>query len=124
MSRIKDTYVPVNVRVMEARKEHGTKLTIKTGVSLFPESNAALVSAEVSVDGKTLSTGHSLVSELNEPKSLEKAESVAVGRALAFAGYSADSAIASEEEMDDAPQSTFTSKGSTLTTKPTGFGRK
>ena len=34
-------------------------------------------------------------------KSFEKLESIAVGRALAFAGFSADGEIASFEEMEE-----------------------
>lgn len=114
-----DHYVSVKERVVQARTEHGTNLTIKTTVSLVDGADgakAALVTAEVSLNGTLLATGHSLSEVLDEPKTLEKAESVAVGRALAFAGYSADNSIASAEEMEDVNTSTGTKKST--------FGRR
>lgn len=135
-----DNYVPVNVRVMEARQKNGDNLTLSTETTALTGTTGAvegfLVKASVTVGGTLVATGHALASDLSEEKSLEKAETVAVGRALAFAGYSADSAIASADEMADfdassdteeatsaatttpAPRSTFGSK------RTTGFGRR
>lgn len=121
MSRIKETYVPVHVRVMDARREHKDKLTIKTSITMYPEQSSALVCAEVLLNGNLLATGHAIATDLDEEKGLEKAESVAVGRALAFAGYSADSSIASTEEMEGIQQP---ESKSNETTKPTGFGSR
>lgn len=45
-------------------------------------------------------TGHSL-GQIKERKAFEKQETIAVGRALAFAGYLASGEIASFEEMQD-----------------------
>jgi hypothetical protein len=46
-------------------------------------------------------TGHSLAKVSGQKKEFEKQETIAVGRALAFAGYLADGAIACAEEMED-----------------------
>jgi len=124
-----DNYVKVNERVVEARKEHGNKLTIKTSVNLVSDeegNKAALFTAEVSLDGTLIATGHSLSEDLSEPKTLEKAESVAVGRALAFAGYAADSSIASAEEMEDFATQTSDEGTETETATKTnsGFGSR
>lgn len=139
-----DNYVPVHVRVMQARTEHGNALSIRTQVQMYPEKNTALVGAIVSIGQNVLASGHAIAEDLSEPKSLEKAESVAVGRALAFAGYSADASIASAEEMEDfatatsasaddvnrttatQAKETATAKATAASSKPTrlGFGQR
>lgn len=135
MGRIKDTYVPVNVRVMTAREEHKTNLSITTELNLIPQTDegtqvhSAIVKATVALNKEVLSTGHAFCLDITEEKALEKAETVAVGRALALAGYEADSAIASAEEMEDIADtsSTETEKvtSTTLTKGPRlGFGNR
>jgi hypothetical protein len=52
-------------------------------------------------------TGHSY-GKLGAAKAFEKQETIAVGRALAFAGYHADGEIASVDEMADYEQSVDT----------------
>lgn len=49
------------------------------------------------------SIGHALSAEIDssKKKAFEKLETIAVGRALAFIGYSADGEIASSEEMEE-----------------------
>jgi hypothetical protein len=96
-----ENYVPVNVRVVEARQKYGEELSILTEVKLYPEQGAAVVIAAIVVGTRKLANGHSMTTSLNDKKALEKAESIAVGRALAFAGFSADAALASAEEMED-----------------------
>mgnify|MGYP001571594335 FL=1 len=59
----------------------------------------ALFSAIVTTKKGTFS-GHSM-GKCASLKAFEKLETIAVGRSLAFAGYLASGAIASQEEMDD-----------------------
>ena len=59
-----------------------------------------LFSAKVTTSKGTFS-GHSLAKATNEKKAFEKQETIAVGRALAFAGYLSSGDIASQEEMTD-----------------------
>ena len=64
------------------------------------EDGYALFSATVTT-GKGVFTGHSLAKIAGREKQFEKQETIAVGRALAFAGYLASREIACAEEMDD-----------------------
>lgn len=125
-----DNYVPVNVRVMQARTKYGDDLGILTEVKIFPEQGVAYIIAAIVVGNRKLANGHAMTTDLNDEKAIEKAESSAVGRALAFAGFSADSAIASAEDMadviqdtvsepDSLPEATVASKR--FTPKPTGL---
>jgi len=59
----------------------------------------ALFSAKVETK-KGIFTGHSM-GKVGQQKAFEKLETIAVGRALAFAGYLADGEIATYEEMED-----------------------
>lgn len=61
--------------------------------------NLVIFAAKVTI-GTYVFTGHSM-GRIDEPKSFEKLETIAVGRALAFAGYLASGEIACAEEMDD-----------------------
>jgi hypothetical protein len=110
-----DNYVGVNERISKFRAEHpaglintfletlGDRVYYKAVVfrnleeaKLYPPIAAAAGHAEVSDDGK---------------KSLEKAETVAIGRALAILGYDVKKGLASAEEMDDAePKSSAPSR--------------
>jgi len=63
------------------------------------DSGYLITTAIVHAKGGTF-TGHSF-GKVDKAKSFEKLETVAVGRALAFAGYLADGEIASYEEMQD-----------------------
>lgn len=93
-----DDYVPVSQRIVQAREKYGDKLYIDTDVSTFPEQGAMLIKAEVGLwveNGapKRLATGHAFTNDLTEEKIVEKTESVAIGRALANAGFWADATL-------------------------------
>ena len=60
----------------------------------------ALFSASVTTKKGSFS-GHSMGKASASQKAFEKLETIAVGRALAFAGYLASGDIASQEEIDD-----------------------
>lgn len=95
-----DDYVPVNERVIEAHQtfkdlvittevlEAGEYVRVKAVAYRSPETPLATAHAEAKRQG-------------NQDKLLEKIESVAVGRCLAFGGFSASKAIASREEMEE-----------------------
>jgi len=109
--------MPVNIHgkeyktVAERLEEVGTKLTRVETEVLF--SNPVVIKATITTDRGTFSG----ISGADNNKSIEKqnpwevAETSAVGRALAFAGY-AGSEIASADEM----QKAFTSNPGTLKT--------
>ena len=95
-----DDYVPVNERVIEAHQtfkdliittevlDSGDRILVKAVAYRGPDTPLATAHAEGKRQG-------------NQDKLLEKIESVAVGRCLAFGGFSASKAIASREEMEE-----------------------
>lgn len=119
MTRNKDDYVGVHERVALARAKYQDKLTIRTHYQVLPtvedqdgDVRTVIVTATVSVtnnDGTvtTLATGTANCETLDAgDNNLEKTETKAVGRALAFAGFAADKGIASAEEMEDVKEET------------------
>ena len=103
-------YTPVNKRVLDFRKEH-PKGTIKTKIiqlikDVTPGPWRCVMKAKVyDEDGRLLGTGTAIEfqssskEEVNFDSFLENCETSAVGRALGFAGYGIDTAIASLEEV-------------------------
>ena len=97
-------YAPVSARVEQFHKDH-EKGSIETGCEMTElqlgekKVQVAKFKATVSYDKGTFN-GHAFGS-LTSEKAFEKLESVAVGRALAFAGYLAGGEIASYEEIRD-----------------------
>lgn len=129
------SYVMVNERVVEAHNEYKDRVSISTEIDTEQEGIVrakATVKIYHFVDGaishQTEYNGHAeeIVgsSMINKTSALENAETSAVGRALAFAGFSADASIASAEEVFNAinqQQSTPTplpSKSKPKTPKP------
>lgn len=100
-------YVPVNARIMQFRETFpdgfittevsNTSYGEKTGVRFVAKIFRNLEEAKLNLPA---STGHSELI-LDDEKVLEKAETVAVGRAIALLGFSIKESIASEEEMDN-----------------------
>jgi len=78
--------------------EDNPQASIQTSVELMSTAQSALVRAVISLPRGEF-TGHGF-GRVALDKSLEKLETIAVGRALAMAGYSAGGEIASIEEMD------------------------
>lgn len=89
-------YAPVSERVAQFHKDH-EKGTINTEYN-FAE-NMCIFKATVSFDDRTFN-GHAF-GKVGTEKAFEKLESVAVGRALAFAGYLAGGEIASYDEIEN-----------------------
>ena len=106
-----ENYVPVPVRIAKFKQEHNGEGSITTESFINYEKECASFKAVIRVGDTTLATGHSLVTDLSDDKAFEKGETAAIGRALAHAGYEAESL---EEESTPAKKS---SKG-----KKSGLG--
>jgi|TARA_R100001086_G_scaffold249972_1_gene192174 uncharacterized protein (DUF3820 family) len=113
-------YATVNERVAEAHEKWEGNLSIKTKVL---ESMDGFVRVKATIRTTTEVGTHVFVghaeeqigsSFINKTSALENAETSAVGRALAFAGFSTDASIASADEVANAMmnQSTTTQNGS------------
>lgn len=96
-------YVTVAERVDLFRKVCPT-WSIITRVDEQTDERVTVHAAIVSEDGRTLATGHAeeyrAASSINRTSALENCETSAVGRALAFLGYTGDArSLASADEM-------------------------
>lgn len=92
-------YVQVAERLRAIHEDHKGKFDIVTSYSVTENGNVVFTGTVTIRDVGTFS-GHSF-GKLGGTKAFEKLETVAVGRALAFAGYHGDGDIASVEEMED-----------------------
>jgi len=95
-------YAKVSARLAEFHKDNSecsilTECEFKDGWVLF--------SARITTS-RGIFTGHSMDKASVRPKQFEKQETIAVGRALAFAGYLSSGEIASFDEMADVSQLT------------------
>lgn len=88
-------YAPVSERVAQFHKDH-VKGTINTEYNF--NEGYCIFKATVSFDDRTFN-GHAF-GKVGVEKAFEKLESVAVGRALAMAGYLAGGEIASYDEIE------------------------
>ena len=89
-------YVGVHTRVESFHKEHKEWMSINTEFKL--QDNVAIFKATVTTKKWTFTW--SSFWEVWKEKAFEKLETVAVGRALAFAWYEVKSWIASRDEME------------------------
>ena len=90
-------YAPVVERLKHFRETHKDG-KIKTSVII--DNSRALFTAEVFIGGKLVATGHAM-KNITQEFMLEKAETRAIGRALAIAGIGLDAGISSFEEAAD-----------------------
>ena len=90
-------YAKVAARSAEFHKDND-KCSVETTCEF--KDGYVLFSAKVTTSKGTF-TGHSMDKVGGRQKQFEKQETIAVGRALAFAGYLATGDIACQEEMDD-----------------------
>lgn len=90
-------YAKVAARAAEFHKDH-KECSIETACEF--KEGYVLFSAKVTTSKGTF-TGHSMDKIGGRQKQFEKQETIAVGRALAFAGYLASGDIACAEEMED-----------------------
>lgn len=104
---IPNDYVNVNDRITKFRKEFPishedvTKVGSLLAEVVPQESGSAIVKAKVLVGGTEVASDYAFCQNTSEDKALEKAVTVAKGRALASAGYEIQSGIASAEEIAD-----------------------
>ncbi len=95
-------YAQVKERI-KAFREDTTKGSIDTGVTINPDGTMimkATIVHDVSDEGSKRATGQAF-GKVGGQKEFEKLETIAVGRALAFLGYSKDGEISSSEEMEE-----------------------
>lgn len=96
MNFIPKDYVSVATRVDQFHTDHEKDISIDTVFTL--QGDVACFKAIVKTKKGTFSG--SSFGKLGREKAFEKLETVAVGRALAFAGYETRDGIASKEEME------------------------
>ncbi len=95
-------YAKVAARLAEMHADT-RQASVESSVEIITGNNVwALCKAKVTTP-RGVFNGHS-ITKIDDFKALEKAETIAVGRALAFAGYLASGEIASFEEMADYAQ--------------------
>ena len=101
-------YATVALRVGVARRVLGSSLNITTEVVSI-DKDTVVMKATVGIGGRFLSTGYAeekrTASRINQTSALENCETSAVGRALAFAGFTNDK-LASAEEVSAAIEQT------------------
>ena len=96
MNFLPKDYVSVATRVDQFHTDHEKDISIDTNFTL--QGDVACFKAIVKTKKGTFSG--SSFGKLGREKAFEKLETVAVGRALAFAGYETRDGIASKEEME------------------------
>jgi hypothetical protein len=100
-------YVTVATRMEQARAKYGENLLYRSTVTPVQTGEGAAVFVKTEVylrKGDTevfLSDGHGSVGDITSKKSVEKAETFSVGRALAKLGFEVKEGLASREEMED-----------------------
>lgn len=103
-----ENYVPVTLRLKQLREDNKDKqVLVKTEVTVSFEKEAAYFKATIEIDGKVVAMGHALAPALGEDKEFEKAETAAIGRALANLGYAAE-----DEDADSSSSKKSSSKKS------------
>lgn len=102
--KVKTDYMLVPGRVKWFRDENGTSGAIETSFSTVGEYTIA--TARISINGQVVATGSATMASFNG-RDIEKTETAAVGRALAFAGYGTQFSgddINDEDYLSDSPQ--------------------
>lgn len=95
-------YVQVVERIKAIHEERKDTFDVLTTYEITANGNIVFTAEIIITNNKTgvhTFRGHSL-GKLGGAKAFEKLETVAVGRALAYAGYSGDGDIASADEME------------------------
>ena len=119
-------YAPVNERVKAFRKTMPDGRI--TAQILQNDEKIIVVQAFVyGTDGELLATGHAYEvkngSYINQTSYLENCETSAVGRALGFAGFGIDTAIASAEELSGAQAEQERIRTEEIRKQPIGIDR-
>lgn len=92
-------YAKVSTRLVEFHEDN-SECSIETNIQFQAGENTWVIVTATVTCPRGRFTAHSMDTFKGKQKFLEKLETVAVGRALAFAGYMASGDIASFEEMD------------------------
>lgn len=94
-------YAQVSERIKQIHTDN-KNVSITTDVQWVWDKGGVQFKATVKIsdDWEKVYTGHSF-GMYKSNKDFEKLETIAVGRALAFAGFLADGEVASYEEMED-----------------------
>ena len=94
MAKLPDNYLGPKHRIEMLKKDFGHRASITTEVRdiIVTAADGAqtlcfLVTAHVNLDREIISAGHSFTDSPENNKALEKAETIAIGRALVNAGY-------------------------------------
>lgn len=85
-----ENYLGPKARISMFKREHGINGSIVTDITsqiMNGDTLCITIKATILVDGKVLATGHAFTSTPEESKAVEKAETIAIGRALIHAGY-------------------------------------
>ena len=97
-------YATVALRIGVARRVLGSSLNITTEV-ISIDKETVVMKAVIEIDSRFISTGYAeekrTASRINQTSAVENCETSAVGRALAFAGFTNDK-LASAEEVSAA----------------------
>lgn len=100
-------YVQVAERVRAIHEKRKDSFDITTKYTITESGNVVFIATLFirvkGIESPLVFTGHSF-GKLGGAKAFEKLETVAVGRALAFAGYHGDGDIASADEMQNFEQ--------------------
>ena len=91
-------YVWVSVRIEHAHDKYKENLSIETEFDI--KESTVIFTARVRIKNTDQTFIWHSFWEVGKEKAFEKLETVAVGRALAFAGFEVKAGIASREEMD------------------------
>jgi len=92
-------YAKVATRIVEFHSDN-SECSIETSIDFKEGQNPWVVVTAKVTAARGVFVAHSMGPFSSQPKFLEKLETQAVGRALAFAGYMASGEIASMEEME------------------------
>ena len=100
-------YATVNERIEDVHKDYKGSVSINTEILASTENTIrikAIVELKEMAEGIEVGHAEEIIgsSMINKTSALENAETSAVGRALAFAGFQTDASIASADEVANA----------------------
>ena len=115
-------YVTVSERVKALRNKYGFDVSINTEIHSITDQYV-IIKATLAFGDKgeyrVISTGYAKENQgdsfINKGSHIENAETSAVGRCLAFAGFGIDAEIASAEELINADSNSLLSDGQRIT---------
>jgi hypothetical protein len=106
MGRLPDNYLGPKQRVTMLKKEYPADTSaVLTEATHIPmgEALCILIKASISMKGTVVATGHAFTDCPEDDKAVEKAETIAIGRALVNAGYPETLDVEEEEKEYNKP---------------------